>query len=126
MFHFHQEDGFGHTLGFIPIYGFGSAGSYGTKATATRTYISEDHECGCSRAPAFAHIGAIATFANGVELMGINKVADIFIAFPYGQLYPKPVWLLGTDGRCTGTGGGSNFRHAAKIRIGKEMVETGL
>lgn len=58
--------------------------------------------------------------------MRINQVTDIFIAFPNRQLYPKPVGLLGTNGCGAGTGGGSNFRHAAKIRIGKEIGEKGL
>ncbi len=47
----------------------------------------------CTRAPAFTHVRAIATLANSVKLMGVDKPANLRILGTHRQLHAKPVWL---------------------------------
>jgi hypothetical protein len=66
-------NGFGHSLRLIPINRLRTTCSHRTEAAASCTDISKDHECGSACAPAFAHIGAVAAFTNGMKLMCIDK-----------------------------------------------------
>jgi hypothetical protein len=66
VFYAHQPDGFRHAPRFVLIMFIGAAGFYGAKGTGAGTHIAQDHKGGGACAPAFAHIGAIAAFANGV------------------------------------------------------------
>jgi hypothetical protein len=79
MFYLHEVDGFCNALRLIPIHGFGPAGSYCAKATATGADVAQDHKSGGAFAPAFTHIGAIAAFTNSMEFVGIYEPTDVFI-----------------------------------------------
>src|SRR5579871_233345 len=87
-------DSFGNTLWLVPINSFRPAGCYCTKAATARADVPKDHKCCCAFAPAFAHVRAVATFANGVKFMFVNKAADMFVIFANRQFHTKPVWLL--------------------------------
>ena len=76
MFHFHQMDGFGNALRFIPINSFRPAGCHCAKAATACANISQDHKSCRACAPAFAHVRAVAAFANGVQFMRINQVRE--------------------------------------------------
>ena len=81
VFDLHEVDGFGYALGLIPVDGLRAAGSDGAETAAAGTDIPKDHK-GCrSFPPAFAHIGAIAAFADGMEFMGIHEAPDMLIIF---------------------------------------------
>ena len=98
MFHFHQVDGFGYPLGFVPIHWFRTSCRYRTKAATAGAHIAQDHKGGRAFAPAFTHIRAVAAFADGMELMRIDEAAHILITLSYRQLYAQPVRLL--DAAC--------------------------
>src|SRR5678816_2720238 len=87
-------NGFSHTLRFIPINGLRTACSHCTEATTSCTDISKYHEGSGACSPAFAHIGAVAAFANGMKFMCIDKASYLFIFFANGKLYTKPIWFL--------------------------------
>jgi hypothetical protein len=91
VFYFHQVNGFGYPLRFIPVYGFRPACGYGTEAATTGTDIAKDHEGGGTGSPAFTHIGAITAFANGVEFVIVYQLADMFVILSNGQFHPQPV-----------------------------------
>jgi hypothetical protein len=88
MFDVHQPDGFGNAPGFVFIV-FGWFPCFdGAKRTRAGTSIAEDHKGGSAFTPAFAHIGAVAALANGVQLVAIYKGSHFFIFFAYGQFDP--------------------------------------
>src|SRR5688572_15388469 len=94
MLHFHKKDSFSDTLGFVPVNRFRPTGSNRTKTATAGTNVSEDHESRRTGAPAFAHIRAVAAFANRMEFVCINQVTDVFITLPDRQLHSEPVRLL--------------------------------
>jgi hypothetical protein len=94
MFYFHEVKGFGHALGLVPVHGFGPAGSYGAKTAAAGAYISKDHESGRTGSPAFAHVGAIAAFTNGMKFMGVYQVPHLPVILSDGQFHSEPVGLF--------------------------------
>src|SRR5438105_2622264 len=98
MLYLHQVDSLCYPLWLIPINGFRPAGCYGTEATRTSADITKNHERSCTLSPALAHVRAVAAFADGVELMGINKGTDVTIAFTSRETYSQPVRLLYTGG----------------------------
>ena len=81
MFHFHQINRFCHTLRFIPVNRIRTAGSNCTKATTPGAGIAKNHKCSGTGTPAFTHIRAITAFANGVKLMTVNEMPDLFVIF---------------------------------------------
>ncbi len=102
MFHFHQVNGFRHSLWFIPIQFFGFASCYSAETTASCAGVAQYHECRSAFAPALTHIGTIAAFANGMKLMIINDLPDLFKILADGKFYPKPVWFFGSEFRYDG------------------------
>jgi hypothetical protein len=74
-------DGFGHALRLIPVYRFGASGGNRTETAAAGADIAKDHKGGSAFAPTFAHIRAVAAFADRMELMSIYETADMLIIF---------------------------------------------
>ena len=95
MLDFHQEDRFRDTAWLVFIIFIGTPRLHGTEGARTRTHIAKDHEGSRAGAPAFAHVGAIAALADGVEVVGIDEMADLFVLFTDRQLYAKPVRFAG-------------------------------
>src|SRR5665647_3627060 len=85
---------FGYPLWFVPIYGFGLSGGYCAKATAPGANITQYHKSSSSLTPALSHIGAIATFANGMQFMSIYQITHMLILLANRQFHTKPVWLF--------------------------------
>jgi hypothetical protein len=86
VFNFHEVNSFGYALGLIPVNRFGAPGGDGAEATATGADIAEDHKGGGTFSPTFAHIGAVAAFADGMEFMRIYETTDMFIVFADREL----------------------------------------
>jgi hypothetical protein len=105
-------NGFGHSLRFIPINGSGRPVATAQNPQLLVQIFPRIMNVGSACAPAFAHIGAVAAFANGMKLMGIDKGSYMFIFFANGKLYTKPIWFLLTGFRYYWKLG-----HHAKIRI---------
>src|SRR5579872_6878398 len=91
MLYLHQLYRFGYTIWFIQINSQGSACSYGAERTRTGTDITQYHKGSRTRSPALAHVGAIAAFADGMQLMRIHQTAYMRVFFSYGKPYAQPV-----------------------------------
>src|SRR4029078_12988126 len=78
------------------------AGRHSTEAATPGTNISQYHECGSAFAPAFTHIGTVATFTDRMELMCINKATDMLIIFTDREFHTKPIGFISFYGFCSG------------------------
>src|SRR5688572_9245271 len=94
MLNLHQVDCFCYSLWLVPIYWFRPSGCYGTKTATTRTGISKYHECSSTCTPALSHIGTISAFANSMELVTVDEMPNMFIAFANGKFNAEPVGLF--------------------------------
>ena len=57
--------------------------------------VPQNHYRCRSPGPAFTHIGALGTLANGVQPVVVNHLSNSAVATAAGQLCSKPVWLAG-------------------------------
>ncbi len=62
---------------FIPVGKIWSSRHNIAEFTGSCAYISKDHKSCGSMAPAFCHIGAAATLANGMQLIFQNYIFNL-------------------------------------------------
>src|SRR5690606_18620472 len=70
---------------------FRPARGHGTESARPRADVAEDHERGGARAPAFAHVGAVAALADRVQLVLAHDLAHLAIVLAGGQFHPQPL-----------------------------------
>ena len=56
--------------------------------------VAEDHDGGGSAGPAFAHIGALGGFADGVEAVLVDVGAEVGVDGPGGEFDAEPGWFF--------------------------------
>ena len=66
---------------------------FSAKRAPARADIPQNHKGGCAGPPALPHIGAIATGADGVQLVLVYNTAHLGIFLAHRQLNAQPVWL---------------------------------
>src|SRR5690606_26060359 len=93
MLHFHEFHRLGYPVGLVPIDGQRPAGRYGAKGAGARADITEYHERGRTGPPAFAHIGAVATLADGMQFVLVYQTAHMPIFFAYREFHAQPIGL---------------------------------
>jgi hypothetical protein len=86
----HKAYGFGYAAGLVGIVFIGAAGFDGAEAARSGAYITQNHKRGRTCAPTFAHIGAIAALADGMQVVFVYQGAHMLIGRAYGQLYTQP------------------------------------
>ena len=91
VFHTHQLNAACNACRFEGIHGIGATGGHVAEAAAARTHVAEDHESGRTCAPAFAHVGAVATLANGVQLVLADDAGHLPVVLADGQFHPQPI-----------------------------------
>jgi hypothetical protein len=94
VLHAHQLHRFGHAHGLFPVDLRGTAGSDGAETAGAGADIAEDHERSGAGSPAFAHVRAVAAFADRVQLVFIDEPADVKVIFTGGQFHAQPVGFL--------------------------------
>ena len=93
MLDVHQLDRIRHAARLKRIGLEGLSGRHVAKSARARADVAEDHERRCPRTPAFPHVRAVATFANGVQLVLRYDVPHLLVSFTRRQLHPKPLGL---------------------------------
>ena len=95
MVEFHERDGLRYMNGFIVVQRMGTAGAGIAEFTTAGANVAANHECRCPFSPAFAHIGATPTAANGVQAVGVDYPFRFGVSFigtdidfqPFGLTY---------------------------------------
>jgi hypothetical protein len=95
----HEPDGFGHAPRFVFVVLVGAAGLDGTKRTRTRTHIAQNHKRSGTSPPAFAHVGAVAALADGVQLKIIDDTPHVAVVLAHREADFEPLGSLGARGR---------------------------
>ncbi len=86
MFDLHNGvNRFGDALWLIPIDRIGAPRGYRAETAAAGADVPQDHERRRACPPAFAHIRAVAAFANGMEFMRVNQTTHMLITFADGE-----------------------------------------
>src|SRR5690606_15122521 len=94
VFHAHFLDCLGNALRLICIVFGGTSRGDSAECAASRTNISQDHKRSRTRSPAFTHVGAIAAFANSVQLVLVHHPPHLGILRANRKFDPKPVGFL--------------------------------
>lgn len=81
----HEAYCFGDAIGFFFVIVWGSTRLHGAKGTRSRAYIAQNHEGSCAGAPAFADVGTIAAFTDGVQVVLVDDMAYTPIIFTRGE-----------------------------------------
>src|SRR5690606_39206329 len=81
-------------LRFICIVFGGTSRGDSAECAASRTNISQDHKRSRTRSPAFPHVGAIAAFADSVQLVLVHHPPHLGILRANRKFDPKPVGFL--------------------------------
>ena len=85
MFEAESGNCFGDPAGFIEVDWLWAALGHSAESTAARTEIAKHHErCGLVM-PAFADVGALGAFADGVETEGAGEALEGVVVFAYGS-----------------------------------------
>ena len=79
MLQIHSCDGFGDAGWFAKVQFSRTACLNGAEAAGARANISENHDRRRSSRPAFAHIRALRTLANSVQVVRVDDLADLFV-----------------------------------------------
>src|SRR5690606_29019166 len=90
----HFLDCLGNALRFICIVFGGTSRGDSAECAASRTNISQDHKRSRTRSPAFPHVGAIAAFADSVQLVLVHHPPHLGILRANRKFDPKPVGFL--------------------------------
>ena len=67
-------DGFGDAARLVKVDGIGAAFGDGAESAAAGAEVAEHHESGGAVVPAFADVGALGGFADGVEVEGAGQL----------------------------------------------------
>src|SRR5699024_12283688 len=95
MFYIHFLNSLGYLLRFLPVHRIRTSCIYSTKTTATRTSIPQNHKSSGSRSPAFSHIGAITTLANGIQIIFIYNTTYLLIFLSCWETNSQPRRFFG-------------------------------
>ena len=93
MPYLHQLNRISYPVWFIGVNCQRLTGCNCAKGAGTRANIPQYHKSGRTCTPAFTHIWAIATLANGVQFMLVNQAAHMSILLTYREFYPQPIRL---------------------------------
>ena len=93
----HEADGLGHAARFVAVELGGAAGLHGAKAAASRADVAEDHDRRRLARPAFAEVGALGAFANGVELVLVDDLGRLLVNRAAGDFGAEPGGLAGVE-----------------------------
>ena len=76
-------DGFGNAAGFVEVDGLGTAFGNGAESAASGAEIAEHHECRRFVMPAFADVGALSAFADGVKAERAGEALEGVVVFAH-------------------------------------------
>jgi hypothetical protein len=99
MFKLKMLNGLRNLIRFLFVNGQRFSGCCGTKFTTAGTYITQDHKCGSTGIPAFAHIGAFTARTNGVQIILFKYSFNMQVVVAFWKFYFKPFrftdWQVG-------------------------------
>ncbi len=90
MLEFHEGDGFGDAAGLVEVERGRAAGGDVAEAAGAGADVAEDHDGGGAAGPAFAHVGAFGGFADGVELVVVDGLAEGGVGGAGGEFDAEP------------------------------------
>ena len=90
MLQAHGADAFGDAVGLAPVERAGTPGLDITEAAAARAGVAHHQESGGALAPAFAQVGALRFFADGVQSLAAHEVAHALVIFSTGRANANP------------------------------------
>src|SRR5690606_15269534 len=94
----HDAHGLGDAPGLVGVHGVGLAGLDVAEPARAGAGVAQDHDGRDAAGPALAHVGAVGLFADGVERVLLEEVAELGVLGPAGHFRADPLGLaLGGD-----------------------------
>ncbi len=93
MAQLHQLHAVGHVLRLGWVKGQGATRLRVAEAAATGADVPANHEGGRSASPAFTHVGAAPTAADGVQAVGLHDAFRFCVALVGADAYLQPLGL---------------------------------
>ncbi len=82
--------GFGDTIGFVELEGFGLPFRHGAKAAGARADVAQDHERGGFLRPAFQAVGALGAFADSFQMQIVDQLRGELQSAAGRQIFLQP------------------------------------